>query len=110
MYSRYNPVPNERFYPVTDTQEREPDFELEPVHNSASEEAEEVHGGMPAREPGLLKPGLINGILDAFKHEGGKLDYGSLIILLITIMILLEDGNSETHLLIIAAALIIVGF
>ena len=93
MYSRYNPVPEEKFYPVAEEQVSEP------TSASLAEEVEEPR-----------KPGLMSGLLDVFKRENGKLDYGSLIVLLVTIMVFLEDGNSETDLLVIAAALLIVGF
>ena len=96
MYSRYNPGTDEKFYLVDSA----------PAAQASEPPAAQPAQPLPSAEPG----GIMSGIIGALRREGGRLDYSSLIILLLTVMVFLEDGADERDLLIIAAALLIVGF
>ena len=93
MYSTYEQLAKEQFYPV------------------ARLESERLS---PAPEPAQERPGLVSGIVSALKHspivgKDGKLDSGRLILLLVTVLLFLEDSDSESDLLIIAAAMFLTG-
>ena len=93
MYSRYNPVAEEQFFPAAEALQ------------SYGPKAEDVQ-----MQPQAYEKGFLGGILDALKSENGKIDYSSIIILLITILLFLSESENDSEIIIIAAALLIFGY
>jgi len=93
MYSRYNPVAEEQFFPATEALQ------------SYEQKSEAVSEQTMTHDKGFL-----SSMLDSLKRENGKLDYSSIIILLITVLLFLSESDNESEIIIIAAALMIFGF
>ena len=93
MYSTYEQLTKEQFYPVSRL-----------VSDSPQQ---------PPEQTGE-RPGIVSGIVSALNHspvvgEDGRLDTGRLLLLLVTVLLFLEDSDSESDLLILAAAMFLTG-
>ena len=100
MYSSYEQLAKEPFYPVSHLETGgtvRVDLPKETMRPSA-----------PPRD------GMVGGILEALKHspvvgEDGKLDSRHLLLLGVTALLFLEDSDSESDLVILLAAMFLMG-
>ena len=95
MFSSYEQFAKEQFYPISRLALPAPS-PAEPVLSAAQ----------PAKRAAA---GLAEALQTVFHGKGEELDTGKLLLLLITILIFSEDIQSESELLIVAAAAFLLG-